>query len=139
MPIPKDDKQKAFVEVLTEKAVCTSLSRHAGQFRDLYSTSGRKKLAEGKDLTSIQYIVCTGGALTRLPNRVKIIYNALTSGKGNEMYPNEDVKILIDNDYIMASLGVMSKEYPEAAFRLMENSLLLESSCLLSNKEVKEA
>ena len=77
--------------------------------------------------------------MTRLPNRVKIIYNALTSGKGNEMYPNEDVKILIDNDYIMASLGVMSKEYPEAAFGLMENSLLLESSCLLSNKEVKEA
>ncbi len=135
MPIPKDDKQKAFVEVLTEKAVCTSLSRHAGKFRDLYSTSGKKKLAEGKDLTNIKYIVCTGGALTRLPNRVKIIQRALASGKGHEMYPNEDIKILIDNDYIMASLGVMSKEYPEAAFGLMENSLQLESSCLLINKE----
>jgi len=139
MPIPKDDRQKEFVEVLTEKAVCTSLLRHAGKFRDLYSSSGRKKIAEGKDLTSIQYIVCTGGALTRLPNRVKIIKDALASGKGNEMYPNDDVEILIDNDYIMASLGVMSKEYPQAAFALMENSLQLASSCLLTNKAAKEA
>ncbi len=73
--------------------------------------------------------------MTRLPNRVKIIQRALASGKGHEMYPNEDIKILLDNDYIMASLGVMSKEYPEAAFGLMENSLQLESSCLLINKE----
>lgn len=33
--------------------------------------------------------------------------------------------ILIDNHYIMASLGVLSKEYPEAALRLMKKSLEL--------------
>ena len=32
-------------------------------------------------------------------------------------------KILVDNDYIMASLGVLSKEYREAAIKLLEKSL----------------
>jgi uncharacterized protein (TIGR01319 family) len=131
MPIPKDDRQKAFVEILTEKAVSTSLSRHAGRFRDLYSSSGRKKVAEGKDLTNIKYIIGTGGALTRLPNNIHILENALASGKGNEMYPSEGIKILIDHYYIMASVGVMSKEYPEAALQLMENSLQINTESLL--------
>ena len=33
------------------------------------------------------------------------------------------VKLLFDNHYIMASLGVLSKRYPEAALDLMLQSL----------------
>ena len=39
------------------------------------------------------------------------------------MFPTEHAKILVDNDYIMASLGVLSKTYREAAIRLLEQSL----------------
>jgi hypothetical protein len=49
--------------------VSTSLSRQAGKFRDLYYSSGRKKIVEGKDLTKIKYIIDIGGALTRLPTK----------------------------------------------------------------------
>ncbi len=122
-PIPTNELQIRFVELLTEKAVTLSLQRHAGKFRDLYSTAGRKKVAEGKDLTKIKYIVGTGGALTRLPRRTDIIKKVIANIKGNEMFPTAEAEILIDNDYIMASLGVMSKEYPEVAFKLMAKSL----------------
>ena len=37
--------------------------------------------------------------------------------------PTEHAQVLVDNDYIMASLGVLSKRYPEAAVRLLEQSL----------------
>ncbi|HAE43728.1 MAG TPA: DNA mismatch repair protein MutL [Clostridiales bacterium] len=122
-PIPTNDLQIRFVELLTEKAVALSLQRHAGRFRDLYSTAGKKKVAEGKDLTKIKYIVGTGGALTRLPGRTDIIKKVIANVKGNEMFPTAEAKILIDDDYIMASLGVMSKEYPEVAFELLSKSL----------------
>jgi uncharacterized protein (TIGR01319 family) len=125
-PIPTNDLQIRFVELLTEKAVSLSLQRHAGKFRDLYSTAGKKKVAEGKDLTKIKYIVGTGGALTRLPGRTDIIKQVIANVKGNEMFPNAEAEILIDNDYIMASLGVMSKEYPEVAFKLLAKSLKIE-------------
>ncbi|MGM0378945.1 MAG: GlmL-related ornithine degradation protein [Bacillota bacterium] len=124
-PIPENDLEKKFVEELAKKATVTSAHRHAGQFRDLYSSGGKKTLAEGKDLTSIEYIIGTGGALTRLPERVNILKEIAKSNKGDKLLPTNEAEILIDNDYIMASLGVLSKENKEAALNLLKKSLNL--------------
>jgi uncharacterized protein (UPF0335 family) len=42
---------------------------------------------------------------------------------GMLLFPTDHAQILVDNDYIMASLGVLSKEYREAAIKLLEKSL----------------
>lgn len=123
VPIPVTEDQKKFVERLTLEAVITSVHRHAGGFRDLYGSSGKTTLAEGKDLTNVKWIVGTGGALTRLPNRVHILKQIALSNKGDKLLPNKEAEILIDNDYIMASLGVLSKKYDEAALHLLKQSL----------------
>lgn len=125
-PIPVTDEQKAFVERLALEAVITSVHRHSGGFRDLYGSSGKKTLAEGKDLTNVKWIIGTGGALTRLPNRVDIIKQIAISNKGDKLLPNKEAEILIDNDYIMASLGVLSKRYKEAALYLLKQSLRID-------------
>ncbi|SCG83229.1 putative component of D-ornithine aminomutase [Proteiniborus sp. DW1] len=122
-PIPVSNLEKRFVEELTLEAVVTAVKRHAGKFRDLYGPNGKKTIAEGKDLTNIRYIVGTGGALTRLPNREDIMKSIALSNKGNELLPNKEAKILVDNNYIMASLGVLSEKYPEAAIKLLKDSL----------------
>lgn len=122
-PIPQTDREKEFVERLTREAVLTSLERHAGQIRYLYGANGKKKVAEGKDLTAIRYVVGTGGALTRLPNKREILSKVCTYGKALELYPTEVAQILIDEDYILSSLGVLSKSYPEDALLLMKKSL----------------
>lgn len=126
VPIPFTDLQLKFVERMTREAVILSADRHAGGFRDLFGGSGKKTMAEGKDLTSVKYIVGTGGALTRLPNRVAIMKSIAHSNRGNKLLPNAEAQILVDNDYIMASLGVLSKEYPEAALKLMKKSLKID-------------
>lgn len=122
-PIPKTDEEKRFVERLTLEAVLTAVKRHAGTVRRLYGESGRKSVAEGKDLTQVKYIIGTGGALTRLPGRVDIMKKISESGKGTELFPTKEAKILVDNHYIMASLGVLSKKYPQAALKLLKASL----------------
>ncbi len=71
--IPISNLEKKFVEKLTLHAVITAIKRHAGRLRNLYGPSGKKTLAEGKDLTQVQTIIGTGGALTRLPNRIEIL------------------------------------------------------------------
>ncbi len=126
VPIPFTDLQLKFVERMTREAVIISTDRHAGGFRDLFGGSGKKTMAEGKDLTSVKYIVGTGGALTRLPNRVAIMKSIAYSNRGHKLLPNTEAQILVDNDYIMASLGVLSKEYPEAALKLMKKSLKID-------------
>ena len=122
-PIPESEEEKEFIERLAKEAVLTSLERHAGTLRYIYGPTGKKTIAEGKDLTNIKYIIGTGGALTRLPNRIDILKNAAGYGKGLELFPGRDAKVLIDNNYIFASLGVLSKEYPVEALYLMKKSL----------------
>ncbi len=122
--IPKDDAERAYVERLAEEATLRSIERHAGQIRYIYGPSGRSTVAEGKDLTQVKYIVGTGGALTRLPHREDIMRKiAAYNETGLLLFPTENATILVDNDYIMASLGVLSKRYKEGTIRLLEKSL----------------
>ncbi len=122
--IPKNDQERAYVERLTKEAVIRSVERHAGQIRYIYGPSGRSTVAEGKDLTQVKYIIGTGGALTRLPHRVEIMEEiAKHNETGLLLFPSESAQILVDNDYIMASLGVLSRKYREGAIRLLEQSL----------------
>lgn len=131
LPIPKTKEQIILVERLTKEAVLRATKRHSGIIRSIYSTSGKSRIAEGKDLTEVRYIVGTGGALTRLPNRVEIMKEIPKNNKNKDLlFPRETVKILVDNEYIMASLGVLSKKYEDAALKLMLKSLNFKEEAL---------
>lgn len=122
--IPKTEDEVKLVERLTEEAVIKSVERHAGAIRYIYGPSGRSTVAEGKDLTPVKFIVGTGGALTRLPNRMEILKKiAEYNETGLLLFPSEAAEILIDSDYIIASLGVLSIKYREAAVKLLEKTL----------------
>ena len=122
--IPENDEERKLVEILTEEAVMKAMERHAGQIRYVYGPSGRSSVAEGKDLTQVKYIVGTGGALTRLPHRVEIMKKIAGHDEtGMRLFPTSHAEILVDNDYIMASLGVLSKKHREGAKKLLEQSL----------------
>lgn len=130
-PIPKSKEEILFVERLTKEAVIKAIIRHVGRIRNIYGTNGKSKIAEGKDLTGVKYIIGTGGALTRLPNRIEILEYVTRYNKNQELLmPKENTKILIDNDYIMASIGVLSKKYEEASLKLMLKSLNFEENKL---------
>ncbi|MBN2503877.1 MAG: glutamate mutase L, partial [Bacilli bacterium] len=108
---------------LAKEALVKAIERHAGHYIHLYGSSGKQTLAEGKDLTSVKYAIGTGGPLTRLPSGVEIIRQALETKNELLLKPSANTQILIDSNYIMASLGVMAKKHPEAALILLKNSL----------------
>ena len=122
--VPETDEEIKFVEMLARKAVITATERHAGHIRYVYGPSGRNTLAEGKDLTQIKYIIGTGGALTRLPHRIEMMKAISTHNEnGMLLFPGKHAEILVDNDYIMASLGVLSKKHRNTALFFLEKSL----------------
>ncbi len=125
--IPKNEDEIKFVERLTIEAVLRAVERHAGKLRYVYGPSGRSTLAEGKDLSQIKYIIGTGGALTRLPHCVEIMkLIAMDNEAGMKLYPHPEAEVLVENDYIMASLGVLSVAHEEAALKLLAKSLRIE-------------
>jgi len=128
-PLPRDKKEEEYVHILAEKAAVTAVRRHAGKLKDYFGPSGRMTVAEGKDLTAVRWVIGTGGALTRLTDGKEILKSV--RGKDRKLLiPPEDANTLVDKDYIMASMGVMSQKYPEAA-----KKLLLES---VKNKKVEK-
>ena len=121
--IPKNDEEKRFVSKLTEAAVLKAIERHVGRIRHVYGPSGRQSLAEGKDLTKVQYIIGTGGALTRLASGEKTLKKIVTGNNPQQMLlPHSEAEILLDHDYIMASVGVLSTKYEAAALKLLKQS-----------------
>jgi len=93
-------------------------------------------VAEGKDLTAVKWLIGTGGALTRL-ERGREILESLRTKASRQLLPPPEAEVLLDGKYIMASLGVMSRRYPEAALKLMLKSLGLErqETLKVSNSE----
>ena len=124
-PIPTTEDQTKLTERLCLEAGKTALQRHAGHYRYIYLPEGRKTLTEGKDLSQVKYVVGTGGALTRLPHRQALLRQmADMNTSGTMLYPKPgEARLLFDDDYIMASLGVMSKAYPKEALTLMKRSM----------------
>lgn len=120
--IPKTDRHIKFIERLTEEAVLVSIKRHAGNYRTYFGGKS-KTLAIGKDLTGVKWIVGTGGALTRLPSRESILLKIGMTNIGDKLLPSSEAKVLIDNNYIMASIGVLSTIFKETALDLLLKSL----------------
>jgi uncharacterized protein (TIGR01319 family) len=122
--VPETEQEFRFVQRLAKEAVLKATERHAGKIRYVYGPSGRTTLAEGKDLSQVKYIIGTGGALTRLPERIDMMEAIAKNNKnGTLLFHNEEAKILVDDDYIMASLGVLSKTHKKAALYFLEKSL----------------
>jgi len=122
-PIPRTDAEVAMAEELAASAALQALSRHVGKFRSLYGPEGKKDVAEGKDLTALKYIIATGGALTRLPGRERILRDVIGKLPLNSLAPPKNVAFGFDNHYIMASLGALSTRFPGAAVSLLKESL----------------
>lgn len=108
---------------LTIEATSKALMRHVGRKLITYGPQGKIVLAEGKDLSKIQTVIGTGGALTRLPGGMSMIQTAWAKREIGALLPTDDVKIYLDQDYIMASIGVLCQDYPVGCEALLRQSL----------------
>ena len=122
-PIPNTEQEFRLAEELARSAAAQALQRHAGSYRNLYGPEGKKQVAEGKDLSAVKHIIGTGGALTRLPQRRQLLESAVRGMPGTSLAPPQNVEFGFDSHYIMASLGAIAKEHPEAAVQLMKESI----------------
>ncbi len=120
--IPEDEKQVRLVVYLSRYAAETAFSRHAGKIKYLYGPSGRQTVASGKDLSNVRTLIGTGGPLTRLPGGEETLRSLTGQGPGRELYP-KDARVVLDDNYVMACCGVLSRKYPAQAKEILTRSL----------------
>jgi len=123
--MPTTQQERNLVYELAKKCTHKALDRHVGDFKRVFTSSGQKIIPEGKDLSRVEYIVLTGGALINLHDTEEIVREYL-KGNQTKMMPSRAVKILRDHDYIMASVGVVALKHPEITLSLLKKSLRIE-------------
>jgi uncharacterized protein (TIGR01319 family) len=111
--VPQTRQEIELTRWLCTRAVDTAIRRHAGVVMDLYTPTGKRKIVKGKDLSAVQWVIGTGGALTRIPGGEEILRSVCT-GPGKYLFPNPDAHVLIDRNYLFSALGTMASTYPDA-------------------------
>jgi uncharacterized protein (TIGR01319 family) len=71
--MPTTQNERNLVFELAKKCTHKALDRHVGDFRRVFTSSGQRIIPEGKDLTRVEYIVLTGGALINLHDTEEIV------------------------------------------------------------------
>lgn len=121
-PIASSDDKRALAGELSYHAARIAMSRHAGRFVDVFGMPGKRRYAEGKDLTGVQTVIGTGGGLARLDGGATL-HRVLADADGRSLAPTPDASVFIDTYYIMAAVGAFLNDYPDGAKRLLLQSL----------------
>lgn len=123
-PYPQNDEQEKFATFLAKFCFLTSLKRHAGRIDYIFTPTGRKKVAQGKDLTAVKIIFGTGGILSRSKYK-KEIFESLKQLKNSDdlLLPSKDVTFAYDKNYIFANIGVIANLDKEIAIKILQDDI----------------
>ncbi len=126
--IAENEKEYMFDTFIAETAVEVALKRHAGFISTVADpiTGIMPGMPIGRDLRNVNTIIGVGGIFShREPSESKdIIKNALKD-KGISLLPNEP-KIIIDENYILYTGGLISQVDEDYAFQVLKNSFNLQ-------------
>ncbi|MDH6355007.1 uncharacterized protein (TIGR01319 family) [Dysgonomonas sp. PH5-45] len=110
-------------QLLAHCAVEIAVERHCGFMESTYSPLGEIFSITGKDLTTVPYVLGIGGAMISSSNPAAILDGAQYNiQKFNYMKPKSPA-YLLDQKYIIASMGLLSAENPELALKLMKQEI----------------
>jgi uncharacterized protein (TIGR01319 family) len=120
--IPVDSEMIVFDEMLAWAAVETALHRHVGTIEEVYTPMGLVFAQTGKDLTRVENIILTGGALIHHSNLDIMIKQILAKDEKHYLKPKK-AAVYQDRQYILAAMGLLANHDPKVALTLMKKEL----------------
>ncbi len=122
--ISKTDKDYEVDEYLAYKCTNIAFSRHVGKIKETFTHQGVYYYQTGKDLRDVKYLIGTGGIIINSKNPE----NILNGARGDVKLPEElrplNPQILIDKNYILSAMGLLSLVKPEKALKILKKELL---------------
>ena len=114
---------KTLDDVAAEIAIRESVTRHAGFLEVHYTPFGTVYQQTGKDLSMVHHVIGTGGPLIHHSN----IKSALKASQYDLKQPMSlkpsNSRFYLDQNYILAAMGLLSINHPKAALQLLKENL----------------
>ncbi|MEO9325658.1 glutamate mutase L [Nocardioides sp. C4-1] len=118
--LPTDDAGRDDDEAIAGVAVGAALRRHAGRSRVVVGPDGRVVERTGTDLREVGLVVASGGVLRH--GRPGVEHRVLAGSLGADVEGGwqlpERARVVVDRDYVLAAVGLLTHEHPEVASRL---------------------
>lgn len=123
--LPTNDWELAFDQTLARIACEEAMQRHAGTETYVEEESEGTYYWQGKDLRGIQNVIGTGGVIVHSPAPLDILRETTTphrSAAGRSLFP-ERPAFYRDQAYLLSAMGLLAKDYPELALKIMKAHL----------------
>lgn len=121
--VPSNEHETHIDTIMGRICVDKAMERHVGKMEESYTPMGMLYTQYGKDLSKIRYVIGTGGVLVRNKNPYEIL-------KAVEFDVNRPMQLrptcpryLLDADYILAAMGLLSQIDPLLALKIMKKHL----------------
>lgn len=121
--LPKTEKDEQIEKILASVCADKAMQRHCGKMEEVYTPLGMMYYQTGKDLSDITYIIGTGAVVINSLDPTYIL-SKMTNRELNHMELRPlHPEYLIDKDYILAAMGLLSQEDPLLALQIMKKEL----------------
>lgn len=119
--LPVDAAERHEDELLATVAVTLAMRRHAGRSQVVVGPEGRVVQRTGKDLREAGLLVGSGGVLRAADDGVAgRVLGAVVGRDRHGWQLPESPRVVVDHDYVLAAVGLLAGEHPEAAARLAD-------------------
>jgi uncharacterized protein (TIGR01319 family) len=121
--LPDGDGERAFDAALALSAIRIAVTRHAGTVEIVHTVNGPVAAQRGKDLSSVETVIGTGGALVYGRNPSSILSGSVFSEDEPDSLRPRDPALLVDRNYVLYAAGLLAEAEPETAFDFARSSL----------------
>jgi uncharacterized protein (TIGR01319 family) len=122
--VPQTETEQTVDGLIAELCTRKAMSRHCGRMEEVFTPLGMMFHQTGKDLTDVGFVLGIGGPIIHARDPVSILRRTTDSFKQfGELRPRNP-RYLLDRDYIMSAMGLLSRIDPELALALMKKHLV---------------
>lgn len=121
--IPGNRQKKELEYGIAKAATKTAVRRHVGRIETVYGPFGTSYVQYGKDLTNLNLMIGTGGVLTHSDNPRDILEHGVYDETYPEVLAPKRPKLMIDSEYILSAIGLLSEIDPDKALILAKKNL----------------
>lgn len=116
--LPGTPEEAAFDQALARAAVRIAVRRHCGTVATVYTATGPVTVQHGKDLSRIDAVIGTGGALAGSPEPRAVLQMALADPSEPLALMPRSPRLLLDRDYLLYACGLLQSVAPQPALEL---------------------
>lgn len=118
--LPQNETEERIEIAMGKACVRLGADRHVGHLEVYYTPYGTSQVQTGKDLTKVTTVIGTGGVIVNHQQPEEILKGIVFDVNNPQILKPQQPDFFVDDEYIMASMGLLGEEYPAAAVRMMK-------------------